>query len=303
MPRKKPRRLPKRYARPVSRDTKRFVKRTMGRKRKRSKERFRRLKRRFEVMFTSMRASAVKWSLALAIFAGLMVLGFLLFSPIIQVREIQVTRESPRLDIEDVQQALAPMFGKHLFFLSSYEVAALLQKNFLDIESITVQKTYPSTLHVGIELHPLVARLRILEPDEQNALSFTGSTVDFLTEEGVYIATTAAKDPETLPEVTIVDWGVRPDPKTELLDPAVMERMNAAEITLLRQFGQEVTERRVFLRANEFHLHIGSVELWFDMQSPLEMQLNRYRVFLREVSLDEVRQYIDLRISDRVVYQ
>lgn len=303
MSRKSARRLPKRFARPVSRDTKRFVKRKMDRKRKRSKERFRRLKRRLEVLVNSMRASAVKWLLALVIFVGLITFGFLLFSPIIQVREIQVTRASPRLDIEDVQQALTPMFGKHLFFLSSYEVANLLREHFPDIEDITVNKTYPSTLHVGIKLHPLVARLRILEPDEQNALSFTGSTVDFLTEEGVYIATTAAKDPETLPEVAIVDWGVRPDPKTQLLDPTVLERMNAAEITLLRQFGQEVTERRVFLRANEFHLRIGNIELWFDMQSPLDMQLNRYRIFLREVSLDEVRQYIDLRISDRVVYK
>lgn len=275
----------------------------MERKRNRSKERFRRLKRRLDVVLVGMRESALKWTLAGLILVGAMLFGFLLFSPIVQVREIQVTRESPRLDIEDVQQALAPMFGRHLFFLSSFEVAGLLREDFPDISTISVSKTYPSTLHVQIELNPLVARLHILEPDEEQALAFTGSTVDFLTEKGIYIATTAAQDPATLPEITIVDWGVRPDPKTQLLDPSLLQRMNAAEITLLRQFGQEVTERRVFLRAQEFHLRIGGIELWFDTKSPLEDQLNRYRIFLRETGLGEVRQYIDLRISDRVIYQ
>lgn len=275
----------------------------MDRKKNRSRERFRRLRRQADALFVSMRASAIKWILGGLVVFGLGVFGFILFSPVVQVREIQVTRESPRLDVEDVQKALAPMFGSHLFFLSSYEVSTLLKDHFPDIGEISVSKTYPSTLHVSISLHPLVARLRILEPDEQNVLSYTGATVDFLTDQGVYIATTAAREPETLPEIVVVDWGVRPDPKTLLIQPSLLERMNAAELTLLRQFGQEVSERRVFLRAQEFHLRIGTVSLWFDTKTPLDSQLNRYRVFLREVELSDVREYIDLRISDRVVYK
>lgn len=300
MPRRSPKRLPKKYARRVSPDTKRYVKRRMDRKGKHRKERFRRLKRRMEVVAQNVRASAVRWLLFTFIVLGLCSFGFLLFSPVIQVREIQVARLSPRLDIEDVQQTLAPMFGRHLFFLSAYEVANLLRDTIPDIDQVSIGKTYPGTLHVRIGLHPLVARLHIVEPDEEFG---TGSTIDFLTDQGIYISTTAARDTATLPEIRIVDWGVRPDPGTKLVQPIFLERMNAAELTLLRQFGQEVTERSVFVRAKEFHLVIGTIELWFDIRSPLEEQLQRYRTFLQEVDIANVRAYIDLRIADRVVYQ
>lgn len=273
----------------------------MERRKKHRKERFRRLARRVEVAWEGIRASAVRWTLAALIIIGTLTFGFLLFSPVIEVREVQVTRLSPRLDIEDVQHTLSPMFGRHLFFLSSFEVAGLLQDNIPDIDEVSIGKTYPGKLHVHISLRPLVARLRILEPDQQ--VVGTGATIDFLTDQGIYVATTAARDTATLPEIHIVDWGVRPEPGTKLVQPAFLERINAAELTLLRQFGQEISERTVFVRAQEFHLKIGRRELWFDLKSPLEDQLKRYRTFLREVNIDTVKDYIDLRIADRVVYQ
>lgn len=250
-----------------------------------------------------MREHALRWLLSITVVVLLLVFGFVLFSPVLQVREIQVERKSPRLDVEQVQEALVPVFNKHLVFLPKFEVIALLENALPDIEDVSVTKVFPSTLRVSIELDPIVARLRILEPDEQNALTYSGATVDFLTDEGVYVATTSVQDIETLPEIVIVDWGVRPDPGTHLVDATLLERMNAAELTLLRQFGKEVVERRVFLRAQEFHVSLGDIALWFDTKSPLEDQLNRYRLFLREVDIREVRQYIDLRIADRVVYQ
>ncbi len=253
-------------------------------------------------MRDDIRASAVRWTMAALIIIGLLVFGFLLFSPVIQVREIQVSRLSPRLDIEEVQESLMPMFGRHMFFLSSFEIASLLQDSIPDIDEITVGKTYPGTMHVRITLHPLVARLNIEEPDSAGGTG-TGTSIDFLTKQGIYIATTAARDIETLPQFSIVDWGVRPDPGTLLIQPKFLERMNASELTLLRQFGQEVSRRTVYLRAQEFHLLIDGKELWFDLRNPLEQQMERYRTFLREVGFEEVRDYIDLRIADRVMYQ
>lgn len=274
----------------------------MDRKSKRRKEKWRRLRRRLEVTWEGIRASAVRWTLAGLIIIGVLVFGFLLFSPVIQVREIQVSRLSPRLDIEEVQESLAPMFGRHMFFLSSYEIANLLQDSIPDIDEITIGKTYPGILHVRIALHPLVARLSIEEPDSAGGTG-TGTSIDFLTKRGFYIATTAARDTETLPKFSIVDWGVRPDPGILLIQPTFLERMNAAELTLLRQFGQEVSRRTVYLRAQEFHLLIEGKELWFDLRNPLEEQMERYRTFLREIGFEEARDYIDLRIADRVMYQ
>ncbi len=250
-----------------------------------------------------MRRSALRWILSTLIVLGMLVIGFLLFSPALQIREVQIERVSPRLDIEHVQDVLAPLFNRHTVFLSKFEVLSALESAIPDLRSAEVSKVFPSLLKVRIELDPLVARLRILEPDAQNAKAFTGATVDFLTSEGLYIATTAVQDTQTFPEIVIVDWGVRPDPNTHMLQPLFLERMNAAELTLLRQFGQEVRERRVFLRAQEFHLALDDFVLWFDTKSPLDDQMSRYRLFLREEDISKVQQYIDLRVSDRVIYQ
>ena len=250
-----------------------------------------------------MRASALRWIVASVVLGSIGIFSFFLFSPIIQVREITVERLSPRLDIEEVQNTLSSLFGKHLFFLSSFEVAGLLEESIPDIASVTIDKEYVSTLNVRIALDPLVARLRILDPDTNPDAAGTGATIDFLTDEGIYIQTTAAKDTETLTEIQLVDWGVRPRPGTLLIQPAFIERINAAEIAFLRQFGKEVRRRTVFLRAQEFHLLVGETELWFDLKSPLADQLERYRTFLRAVGTEETYEYIDLRISNRIIYQ
>ena len=299
---KKPRRLPKKYARRVSPETKRYVKRRMERKSRRRKEKWRRFRRRLEVTLQGVRASAVRWTLICLITIGLISFGFLLFSPAIEVREITVSRLSPRLDIEEVQDALAPMFGRHLFFLSSFEIAGLLRDQIPDIDEISIGKTYPGILHVRIALHPLVARLNIEEPDSEGSTG-TGSNIDFLTSQGIYMATTSARDTETLPWFSIVDWGVRPDPGMLLIQPTFLERMKAAELTLLRQFGHEVSRRTIYLRAQEFHLLIEGKELWFDLRNPLEEQMERYRTFLKEIGFESARHYIDLRVSDRVLHQ
>lgn len=234
---------------------------------------------------------------------GLAIFAFLIFSPLVRIREIQVHRLSPRLDIEQVQLNLESVFGQHLFFLSGFEVAEKLKETNADIRQVNIRKEYPSTLHVEIELDPLVSMLRIVRPDEDTESFGTGAIVNFLTDQGVYVNAITIEDALTLPEIVLVDWGVHPTHGDLLIEPTFLERMNAAEMALLRQFGQVTLRRTVFLRAQEFHLAIDEIELWFDLSSPLEDQLQRYRTFLQHGNLDDVKQYIDLRIAGRVVYQ
>ena len=79
--------------------------------------------------------------------------------------------------------------------------------------------------------------------------------------------------------------------------------MHNAEQALDEQFGQKVRSRSVYLRAQEFHLLTQQYSLWFDLKSPLEAQLLRYRLFLQTVGKDTAKEYIDLRLTDRVVYK
>lgn len=224
-----------------------------------------------------------------------------LFSPLMRVAEVRVVKTDTRLDLEQVQSLLSPLFGKHLLLLSAYDVRALLEEGLPDLQSVETDKDYPSTLVVRITVDPLIARLRIESPDAE-APEGEPSSIDYLTSDGIYIASARAGE-AALPLITLVDWGARPIPGTMLLTPEFLLRMAATERSLAEQFSHKTIERTVYLRAQEYHLKTEQWTIWFDMQSTLEEQLQRYRIFLREVPSHDVKEYVDLRLKDRVVYR
>src|SRR3989339_404278 len=95
-------------------------------------------------------------------------------------------------------------------------------------------------------------------------------------------------------QVNIVDWGVRPVPWEPLLEPQFLEAMQTAERMLQERFQQKARSRTVYLRAREFHLAIAPYELWFDLRSPMEEQMERYRLFLEHAGAEAARSYVDL---------
>jgi len=270
----------------------------------RIKDRARKVQRKSSRFFVAFRRSFVQWLIIVGIGLILLACGLFAFSPIIQVRAIRIVRTDARLDIEEVQRTLAPLFSRHLFFLPEYEVKEMLLNNIPAVQEVKVSKIYPSQLFVRITLDPLVAQLHILDPDKAQEETGTGSTIDFLTAKGIYIVAPLLDVPKQLPTVHLVDWAVRPEPGTLLLLPSFLERIAQTERALSQQFGHDVRRRTVFLRAQEYHLRVESgKELWFDLSSPLNQQLLRYRTFLRNVPADEVESIIDLRLTDRVIYK
>lgn len=257
--------------------------------------------RRFQRFAGDVRTSFIRWSLVAAVGMLLLIFGLLVFSPIVRVREITVFRSDPRLDIESVQNNLAPLFGTHLFFLPTHDVVQMLKAQISDLDMAEVRKNYPSQLTVKITLKPLAARLNIINPDAPD--SATGSVIHFVTDNGIFIVTNTPGETEILPLIRIVDWAAFPAPGTQLLPVDLMDHMRKAENALEVQFGHTVTERTVFLRAREYHLRVEPYEIWFDMAGSLDDQLVRYRAFLQSVPPGDVKQYIDLRLSDRIIYK
>lgn len=304
MPLKPSARLPKRFNRRVTKQTRSIVGRRYERKPQLRKERMRRTMRRTHHLAKQWRTSALKWLLIFGVLSTALIIGLLLFSPLLEVREITVRRLSPRLDIEHVQKVMSPLFGRHVLFLTTADVRSLLHENITDIQSVEVGKIYPSELVVTIRLHPLVSRLQIVDPDApEKSDTGTGSGLDFLTQEGVYIRTVGNVDASHLPIIRLVDWAVRPTPGTPLVPPELVSRLFETEEALRLQFGHTVEIRTVYLRAQEYHVLADGISLWFDMRSSLEEHLQQYRVLLQSISHDEIHQYIDLRLTDRIVYQ
>jgi hypothetical protein len=236
-------------------------------------------------------------------------LGVFLFSPLFSVREIRLQRGQGRVNTVDVQKSLSDLFGRHLLLLSTHDVLERVRTVVPDLEGVELRKHYPSRILVHIELQPLVARLVFDEPPASETASESGSTLevlpheDVLTSGGLYMSTIKSNTGTTLPSIRITDWAVRPVPGTQLISEDMMKRMNEVEQTLAKEFAQKVKGRVVFIRAREFHILTGKIELWFDMQSSLKDQFDRYRTYLKAVGLNGAAQYVDLRLQGRVVYR
>jgi len=253
-----------------------------------------------------------RWFLWVILAVAALAFAIVLFSPLIRVREIRVQRSEERVDIEKIQTLLLPLFGRHLFFLSRFEVTNLMKDAVPDLDTVSVAKNYPSELSVRVTLKPLGARIQIEEPPPKK--SSTGAIIavpvppkkrfDYLTVNTIY-ESLPSEDPrgKDLPLIKVVDWSVRPVSGTPLLSEGLLDRMKATETTLKDQFGLQVTSRTVYIRAHEFHLSTGKISLWFDIESPLEEQLGRLRTFLKSVGIAQAKSYIDLRLAGRVVYR
>ncbi len=307
--------LPRKFSRRATRATRTFVERKHQRHAQHRRERLKRWLRRTQTTLRSLGRALRRWLLAIIAVVFCFIVGLFAFSPIIQVREIHIQRTQGRVDVRAVQEALAPFFGRHLFFLTPREVAAAVTQTVPDLDRVSVHKDYPSRLTVSITVKPVIARLQIQGPPQSSsgsAATASGGHLpppqpsdlhDYLTENGIYITARSVESSGNLPLISIVDWAARPVPGTLLLKPDFLSQMQKAEQVLTDQFGQHIRARTVYLRAQEFHLQTGTIALWFDTQSPLEEQLARYRTFLQTVGPKAARQYVDLRVAGRVMYR
>lgn len=313
---KKPSRpLPRQFNRPLTPGTRTFVERRHKRAREHSRERSRRWLRRWKAFIGDRIVASRRWLKYIAAGLGLLIVCFFLFSPVLQVREIRVVRTEGRVDLRSVLEALSPLYGQHLLFLSTREVTSRVRETVPDALSVSVSKQYPSQLSVRITLAPLVARIRIA-PSPGSVASGSGSMTatgsgaklpatqtEYLTENGLLVTAVRPVNAEPLPVIQLVDWGVRPVPGTVILPPTFFDQMQRTENALTLEFGQQIRLRTVYMRAREFHLDTPTVSYWFDVRSPLEAQLQRFRTFLKTVKLTDVKSYIDLRLTGRVVYK
>ncbi|TSC80612.1 MAG: hypothetical protein G01um101425_266 [Candidatus Peregrinibacteria bacterium Gr01-1014_25] len=262
-----------------------------------------RLRRRCVLPQGALRAAG----LGIVAIIGVAAVTAALFSPMFTVQEIRVQRSDPRIDFEQVQNAIGSIYGRHLLLLTSSDVEAPLREVIPDLRTVTVRKRYPQTLWLRLTLDPIIARMEILEPDGSKPIvpDEPGPVADLLSSRGMYLVYTPAQmgSGAALPTVEVTDWGARPSPWSIIVDEHFLAAMQQAETLLAQRFGQIVRRRTIFLRAREFHLTVDKISLWFDIRSPVDEQLARYRNFLDALGPSAAARYIDLRIRGKVVYR
>ena len=314
MPLKAPTRLPaslRRRATPLTRKLARKYtggsERALRRRRERRLRFFRRVSRIGSVFLSEFRIWLI---IGISIFV-IMTATILLVAPIFDVRQIRIRRQDPRIDIAETEQALAPLFRQRLVLVTKGQVSAMLSAEFPDIERVEVQKNYPSALDISIFLEPVVASVKIddlqVSPKTQSGRELTSSGssgFSYLTRNGYFVSSPIKLNPGIpIENLHVTDWGIRPQNRTELISPAFLKTIFSARDMLRSDFGLSAKDITIFLRAKEFHIRTEKVALWFDLTSPLSVQFQRFRELLKNLPLDQVKEYIDLRIADKIVYK
>lgn len=275
------------------------------RKRKEKYARWGRKMARFSDMVLS------EFRLWIAIGTGIIILtvaGTLLFAPFFDVREIKVRRQDPRIDPEEIQQTLAPLFKQRLVLVTRNHVAGMLHAQYPEIERVEIGKDYPSTLSVSVYLEAVAAEVVIVDDMDigSGSGSTTGSGTDvytYVTRKGTFVTSPIRLTGGPYPKLTVTDWGIRPQNRTTLLAPEFLQTIFLARDALRRDFALQSQNISIYLRAQEFHIKTNKATLWFDLRSPLNVQFQRFREFLKTLSLDQAKEYIDLRIADKIIYQ
>lgn len=239
----------------------------------------------------------------------LIVAGMLLFAPFFDVREMRVRRQDPRIDPEEIQQILSPLFRQRLVLVTRSQVASLLLAEYPDIGRVEISKEYPSTLSVSVYLEPVAAEVIIADSTDpptgsgSNTSSSGTYIYTYVTRKGTFVTSPIRLTGGPYPKLTVTDWGIRPQNRTLLLTPDFLQTIFLARDTLLRDFGLQSQSITVYLRAQEFHIKTNKTTLWLDVRSPLNVQFQRFREFLKTLLLDQAKEYIDLRIADKIIYK
>lgn len=312
MPMRAPRKLPKRFNRTAGPLTKSLARAYYGGPRRRTRRRkemvarwHRKISRLSDVVLREFRI----WIAIGAVLIILTIAGTLLFAPFFDVREMRVRRQDPRVDPEEIQETLSPLFKQRLVLVTRSQVASMLQEAYPDIVRVEIGKEYPSTLNVSVYLEPVIAEVKIIDAIDTGtgsgsiAAGSLSSVYTYVTRKGMYVTSPIRLSGGPFPLLTLTDWGMRPDNRTAILRPAFLQAIFLARDTLLRDFGLESKNIKVYLRAQEFHITTNKATLWFDLRSPLNVQFQRFREFLKTLSLDQAKEYIDLRIADKIIYK
>lgn len=310
MPLRKPSRLPRQLNRTPSAYVRNVAQKRYGdstrtsRRRKEAMTRFVRRAGRFGSLV------AKEFRLWMLIACGVVIVTtvcVLLFAPFFDVREIRVRRQDPRIDPQEIEETLSALFKQRLILVTRSQVAAMLHAEYPDLDRVEISKEYPSTLTVTVYLEPVVAEVNIA--DAEAAGTGSGTTMSgtgahaYLTRHGYFVVSPIALTKTPLPSLTITDWNIRPQNRTQLLEPELLQSVFLARDTLRRDFGLQTPKIVLYLRAQEFHIRTNKTTLWFDLRSPLPVQFQRFREFLKASSLDQAKGYIDLRIADKIIYQ
>lgn len=217
---------------------------------------------------------------------------FALFSPYFALKSINFTRDNPNINVEQVEEQLAELYGENLLFLDKKSVEDQLLTAFPEFRSVEIKEFWPDKIQIEIDLSEPVFTLF----DPENA------TFAVISEDGVVLSDQSR---EGLPVIELRSFG-RPFVMGEkIMTEAQVLAINQATTIFRENIGMTLEKRLFYLDALELHLQSKPGTLFMlDLQRDVLAQLRKLEYAEEEINWRENNfEHIDLRIPERLYYK
>lgn len=225
----------------------------------------------------------------------LLMTGFILvalFSPYFEVKDIRFVRDNPLLDIEKLEEAVQPYYGKNLLFLSQKEIIDKLKAGFPEFREVIISEEWPATMEIQVKISPPFVNVL----DEE--------TVNFwvLSQDGVALEPGAD---ETLSTLNILQYKKIIEKGQKILEKEVLEKTEKAEKFLQEELKINIEEKKIFTVSQELHLITDKgTAIWIDLALDIDSQVQKLRIADESIGLySKDFEHIDLRIPQQIFYK
>lgn len=237
----------------------------------------------------------------------------LFFSPMLRIQHIEVVRKNLSIDTTKIEQFLTERaIGKHIFFLSSSDLEKQTHNAFPQWKSLIIHKSFPNRLSVDVENFESFAYVVLKTEQVKMVKNEKGNKVptdEKITVEQKYVlnqqGSISYPEIDSNPSLLIL----YKDPFTKNIDigrniipTQDVKSIQTVVSVLLHEYDLATKEVEYFKLAKEIHVNVFQFSLWIDLQQNLEEQLKKYNESLQHLDKNKL-EYLDLRISNRVIYK
>jgi len=222
---------------------------------------------------------------------GIFVL-FAVLSPYFHLKKISVVRDSPSLDVEQIEKSLSSFYGKNLLFLSDSAIRDKLLSAFPEFRSVDVGENWPSEIELKI----------VVSPPRFNLLNTETANFSVVSEDGVILYEEAD---ESLPTIKVFQYPKAIKKRQEFLTKEDVKNIAKAEKFLQEDVHLPLRATHLLWTARELHLvSQQEMEIWIDLTTSVEPQLQKLLFSKDQIGLFSKNFYhIDLRIPKQIFWK
>lgn len=248
--------------------------------------------------------------LCITVVAAGVCIGILFFSKFFHVSDVLVVRDSVYIDPQKVEEAMKPILGENLLFLSTDRYEEDLKVLFPALERIEISKILPRSVQLRLVSFPFIATIKNEGAKDVYLLSKNGAVIPNEAHSGEVeevkndLLTIEIPSYKSLSEASrnMIAELIELKPNTIFFTKEDISMLEHTAELYKRNFQSPLKKIYWLPLEHELHLELNGgtkVYLWLDKS--IETQL--YKLKTSEPTLDLASgavAYVDLRIKDRV---